>query len=843
MFGVLLATAPFDVFHLHLTLAGTSHRFYETVVRAGRADARGALWLANVFAISWTLVVPRLLRTGLERWAPERRQQVGWWRRAPRVAVAAGVFDLIRTVAALTIVGKQAPRSAIAVLVTTAGCSAYVLYGAALVGVFGLVIGPQTAPLIRPAMRSLFGTLDGLAGTHPPDKPSNGVPERTAAIGPSIGIAVSGGGIRAASVALGALRGLDGPRLAAPSLFLRARWISGVSGGAYTAGGWRISRRPGGGIDPPSSATRDFLFDEAGPWATTVHKRHRFLDNGALSIAGGVLNALARTVAVFGALLSFVYVLSWFAGRAVHSRAMHPWFPYADRSFRHHVALRDLVPVRLWLPGGAWCLAAAAVMVVAITRQDHEVRLRARRIAGPLALVGAVLLLFMVLVPIGIVYGRRLLQNLPLVTRPDSGAGVLGILSSIGLVGALTGLLVAQVKRRWLRLGGVALALGMVVFGGKVADATASGRSGFWSSWVVLVVAVVWMMTVDSVASHRLTLGGLYRKRIAATFSLAAGSKAPLDPLSYSAEPLWSGYRDAPGPELIIAATAHSSATTFCGIKAYGFTFRSSRVTLFDRADDSSASVATDAFPSGSWWDGYPRGWLVSRSIALSGAAFASAMGREALGTTQALLVAFNLRLGAWVPNPRFAQWFADSNTSPRVHIGYLAKELLGRYHPERDAFVYVADGGHRENLGLVELLREHPDVVISIDASGDAPGSFQTLREAIALAETELDVHIEINLDSLTAANGTLPDDCVVEGKVTYPSTLGGRTGRLLYGRAQISGSAPAVLLQYAGIDRRFPHYSTADQYLTDEEYTHLISLGVHVGQRMVGLFDGVSA
>ena len=83
------------------------------------------------------------------------------------------------------------------------------------------------------------------------------------------------------------------------------------------------------------------------------------------------------------------------------------------------------------------------------------------------------------------------------------------------------------------------------------------------------------------------------------------------------------------------------------------------------------------------------------------------------------------------------------------MHLGYLLKELFNRYHPDRDAFVYVADGGHRENLGLVELLRERPDVVFCVDASGDRPQSFQTLAEAIELARVELGIDIDLDVRS----------------------------------------------------------------------------------------------
>lgn len=844
VFAVVVFTAPFPAFHQHLYLSGTPGRFAGTVVRAGRADARAALWLDNVFVVSWVAVAPRLLRAGLERWAPERRRSHGVWRAAPTVAVLAGVFDLAENGLALALAGKLRPATGLTLTLATLSWSKSLLYAVALAGLVALVVGPLTAPVVRRTMRRLFGVFDGFAGGHPPPEV---VDAPDAPAGERIGICLSGGGIRAASVAIGALRRLDARPAAGPSLFRRARWLVAVSGGAYAAGGWRISRRPGNELAPLADADHDGLFDGDHPWVATVRSRRRFLDNGGLSIVGGLLNVVMRSALVLGALLAAAYLVGAALGSGVRTRAVHPWFPFDDPSSNATLTIGSLVPARLVLPGAAMLVVAAVLAVVAFSRSDHVRRRVPLMVAAVLAAAGAGLLVALVGVPAGVIYGRRALDAIPLADRADEGAGLLVVLSTLGVFTALAGVIVAQLKRRWLRLGGVLLAAAVLLFTGKVADTFARGYTGAWRSWPlpggdarlpVAVVAVLVLVVIESVAAHRLTLGGMYRKRLAATFALGDGDRAPLPPLPYSAEPLWAEYRVADGPELIVAATAHTSFDTFCGLKAYGFTFRPASVTLHDRTDGSSAVVPTATYPQGSWWDGFPRGWLVSRSMALTGAAFASAMGRQALGTTNSLLVALNLRLGAWVPNPRYVHWFADPDLAPRVHVGYLVKELLNRYDPHRDAFVYVADGGHRENLGLVELLRERPDTVFCVDASGDAAGSFQTLREAIELALVELGIDIDIDLASVRNDSG-LPADCAAEGVIHYPAAMGGGTGRLLYGRSQLSESAPPGLLQFGASDERFPSYSTLDQYLTDAEHVQLVALGHHVTDRLVGLFE----
>jgi len=849
IFAVLILRSPFGGFHHHLVLAGTPRRFVATVVRAGRADARGAIWLDNVFVLGWVLVVPRLLRAGLGRWAPERRHLYGLWCHAPRIALYAAAADVIENVLSLAIIGKPLPPTALTLAIAVLAWTKWILYIGALIGLVGLVVGPLLAPVIRPFMRRVFERFDRLAGSHPAPTGHDAPPPNPP--GERIGICLSGGGIRAASVAIGTLRRLDAPRADGPSLFRRARWLVAVSGGAYAAGGWRISRRPDGQIIPLPTAAHDGLFDVDHPWAATVRARRRFLDNGFLSLGGGILNALVRSLAVLSTILALAFVVGAAIGRFVRTRAIHAWFPHSDASQETVLTARDLVPLRLVLPGGVLLVAAAAIVAISFTRAEPARRSAMLRIAFVAASLGLLLLVALVLAPLGVLYGQRMLRALPLADRADEGAGVLGGVAAVAVVGAVVGIIVSHVKRRWMRLGGIALAIALLLFTGKVADTHARGTEGLWFEWripftgvriPVILIAVLWLAIGECIAAHRQTLAGMYRKRLAATFALGDGAAAPLPPLPYSAEPQWSEYGGADGPELIVAATAHSSSRTFCGVKGYGFTFRPDRITLHDRTDGTSAFAPSETYPRGSWWDGYHRGWIVSRSMALTGAAFASAMGRQALGTTNSLLVALNLRLGGWVPNPRFTQWFADRNTSPRVHIGYLMKELFGQYHPHRDPFVYVADGGHRENLGLVELLRERPDVAICIDASGDEPDSFQTLKEAIELAEIELDVRIDIDLGRVSRRNGKLPLDCVAEGTIVYPVVMGAGIGKLLYGRYQVSEAASASLLQYAAADTRFPNYPTSDQFLDENEHHQLVALGEHVGARITGLFDGVN-
>jgi hypothetical protein len=529
-------------------------------------------------------------------------------------------------------------------------------------------------------------------------------------------------------------------------------------------------------------------------------------------LLGGLAGAVFRTVLVFGGVLATAALVGWMAGWLTRSWAVHPDFSNGDSGA---TTLDELFAWRLVLPGLIPFVGGVVAFLATRATNSDIFRRRAGTAARVLVALGLALLTLLVAIPIGIRYGRSVLSSLGGL-EAEGGAGVLAFLSAIGVAAAVQQLLTAEFKKRWSRLGGVLLVLGLLLLAGKVADDQANLDRFFRGSWVP-IVAALWLLALEFPPAHRLTLNGVYRKRLADTF---------MPGVRYSQEPPWRAYVHVDGPELVLCGTAHTSALQFGGLPALGFTFRPHGVTLHD-----GASAPWRCFPTGSWWDGFPRAWIVSRSMALTVAAFASAMGRQSFGSTNSLLAAVNFRLGMWVPNPRHADWFVDPNTSPRVHLGYFAKELLNRYDPQRDAFVYVADGGHRENLGLVEQLRERPLETIVLDASGDTPGTFTTLKQAIELAGIELGIEVDIDLTSVEPRPDDDAPDCVAVGIATHAD---GYVTQVFYAKAQISDTTPLALRQYAAAHPPYPNYSTGDQFLTEAEFDALVALGEHLADRI---------
>ena len=94
-------------------------------------------------------------------------------------------------------------------------------------------------------------------------------------------------------------------------------------------------------------------------------------------------------------------------------------------------------------------------------------------------------------------------------------------------------------------------------------------------------------------------------------------------------------------------------------------------------------------------------------AVAMSGAAISPSMGKLTRRPFRFLLALANVRLGVWVPNPRWVDAMGSKQTGRfgRPRPSYLFNEMIGRNRIGAK-YLYVTDGGHYENLGLVELLR-----------------------------------------------------------------------------------------------------------------------------------------
>ena len=228
-------------------------------------------------------------------------------------------------------------------------------------------------------------------------------------------------------------------------------------------------------------------------------------------------------------------------------------------------------------------------------------------------------------------------------------------------------------------------------------------------------------------------------------------------------------------------------------------------------------------------------------AVGMSGAAVSPAMGRFNIGPISMLLAFFNVRLGMWIPNPRYAHTLAAQNKKlPRPGLGYLLKEFLG-FHDPSDLYLYVTDGGHWENTALVELLRtSHHREIVCVDADAGPGNLVKSISKAIDLAQLECAASIAMNLDALRADRDPSPGRdysprSVNIGLVRRRDEEKERISLLWYCKPALTQDMPPQLLAYREVDPTFPRVSTIDQFFHVAQFAAYRDLGRYNARKIL--------
>jgi hypothetical protein len=432
---------------------------------------------------------------------------------------------------------------------------------------------------------------------------------------------------------------------------------------------------------------------------------------------------------------------------------------------------------------------------------------------------------------------------------------------------------VAALAASWLFLVGLAASTTATALDNK-ADSNPGVRAA-----VGITVAVI--LVGGFVDETSLSLHPFYRRRLASAFAVrtlspkgssgeyVAVGYAPRErtPLSTYAVP---AIRDS-FPQFVFAAAANLTGEerTPPGLTAVSFTMGAGWVGGPDVGWVKTAAV--EAVSPGR----LRRDLTVQAAVAISGAAVASAMGRFARWY-QIVLAVSGVRLGAWLPNPVYLGSLGDVGADgqpavwtnpglPRIRkASYLLREVFN-IHPYEERLLQVTDGGHYENLGIVEALRRRCTTIYCIDGGGDSPPTAPGLAQAMALAESELGVTFELDQPfrsepgsgtaiepkaPLAALNASLSTVPVITGTFTYPAASGldptgeypaARRGRLFVARALLWPEMPYPLLSYAAQNPVFPHDSTGDQWFGNDQFTAYTELGRALGKEVKRVRDSL--
>ena len=715
---------------------------------------------------------------------------------------------------------------------------------------------------------------------------------------------LSGGGIRSASLAMGVLETMRDD-------LLTAQYLISVSGGGYTAGAFAQILTAAGHINGVGDSGRPVHDPRTAYVAGSVEFDHvrrnasYLASNGAQMLVA--LGVLARgLIASLALIFSPAIVLGVAAAWLYHAIpvVVLPMSPASSMVVRDpakvSVAAVLGVALAVWLVQ-VWSYAGLSKLRQNLFRWASRASVFATRIA-------VVVTVAVVGVPVLVWASGEVLNTLgtgqSVKVGGSLGTVVLTFLASLasllwrkrktiqdtvasgGSVGSRTaavpnGLLqqllvilsVAVLVVSWLMLFGVSAM-------GAAAAVGPSGEIGptLLQAGVITVVVIFLGAVLDE---SSLSLHPFYRRRLATAFATRAvipktDAKAGTErrdaglvavPYGSHERTSLSTYgRSADGvvfPEIVFAAAANLTGEnkTPPGLTAVSFTMSAEWVGGPDVGWVRTAYLEKVS-PSR-----LRRDVTVQAAVAISGAAIASAMGRFARWY-QIVLTVSGARLGAWLPNPVFLHKMRESEATrngdirarwtlpglPRVRrVTYLLRELFD-LHPSDERLLLVTDGGHYENLGLVEALRRRCQTIYCVDGGGDSPPAAPGLAQAIALARAELGVTITLD-NAFTAEpgsgkpldpsvpwaglNAALSHEPVITGTITYPVASGllepDNTGRLYVARALLWPEMPYELLSYAAQNPTFPHDSTGDQWFDDGGFGAYTQLGRELGTQVL--------
>jgi hypothetical protein len=171
--------------------------------------------------------------------------------------------------------------------------------------------------------------------------------------------------------------------------------------------------------------------------------------------------------------------------------------------------------------------------------------------------------------------------------------------------------------------------------------------------------------------------------------------------------------------------------------------------------------------------------------------------------------------------------------------LGMLYAEAAG-HTSYRDTWMCVTDGGHYDNLGLVEALHRAPELgithILVLDASGDKANTWFTLGGSVALARSDAETDIVINpMTMITPPNGDAPK--LGTGEVVCPWASGTFTRQASAGTERTNtivvcklgwwASAPWDVRAYAAGHPTYPTDSTLEQLYDSAEFDAYRELG----------------
>ena len=688
------------------------------------------------------------------------------------------------------------------------------------------------------------------------------------------GLALSGGGMRAASFSLGVLQALN-----AKDVIKRIDYLSTVSGGGYVGTMMSIGLSTNG---------QKFPFGKEGTDSDETLETRHLRDNSRYLMQNG-LPSVVSALAVYlrGIVMNVLIVLPILLALSAALIGLHlnqgaiteplgrlPYWEITKSTAMPITAYAGIVLLAIWV---VYVLVVSVVRIQDLTKRQRLSWSAAMAISifGLVAILeGHVLLLGKLFEWDGWTETFKWLEKF----WPLLASAAVPILPFIKRLGAIAN---KGSGDSWAVLGKrvfssvILLFLAAIVpvtlwlIAMKLAHLGISGGDAEQSAVLYLEIAFVLALTWPFISVNANSLHQLYRDRLGTAFLVQRGKRGLV-----TADDIRLSHLD-PG------LTPYHLMNTALNIPGNKFANRRGRnADFFLFSPLFIGSEATDYVRTKVAEDVVDR-LNIGTAMAISGAAAAPNMGTLSIKPLSPTIAFFNVRLGRWFPHPqviarraaaapyplRVARWFV-SRPGPR----YLLREAFSKSgvnlwrtkanKPKGKGFLFLSDGGHIENLGIYELLRRRCRLIIAVDAEADPDIDCRSLVQLERFARIDLDTRITIEWQPIRAqtrkvgeqvkegsvdyANGNGPH--VAVGVIDYPAPRGAKVtarekGVLIYIKASLSGDENDYILAYKTKYPRFPHESTADQLFSEEQLEAYRSLGEHMTRHFLEGEDNFAA
>lgn len=448
----------------------------------------------------------------------------------------------------------------------------------------------------------------------------------------------------------------------------------------------------------------------------------------------------------------------------------------------------------------------------------------------------------------------------PLALIPVAATNVPVWLSSVGFASVVAGLASAVAAFMNARatanrggsivsivapLGSVCLLYGLLILAYFWAESVHSSDAHGWPWWSLVVLTGTAIVTGMRVNVNLISMHRYYRDRLMEAF-------LPDPPEAFAPHP----------------SDARNGRTEYSGLatRADGFRLHdlsrdpptgpyhliNTNVILVDSRDRKFRTRGGDSFVLSPLYSGSnATGWCrtekflggdmtLSTAMAISGAAANPYAGgglfRNRLVTVLMALV--NVRLGYWVSHPE------SSVAKRRSHFVTAWRELSGKLDEKRP-LLQLSDGGHFDNLGVYELIRRRVRVIVACDGTADPDFGFSDFITLLERIEADFgaritfdEVHgngLEVFMPAKRAGfprNAQLGKRGFTVGQITYSD---GTTGQLIYVTTTLFKGLGLQTLGYRAANPDFPDQSTADQFFDESQFEAYRQLGYTVGEQVL--------